>query len=80
MSGVSFQSFAYSNYSQPSGAVAFKGKPATGFWLGLPSALKDKMLQSGPTESTKKIVRQQQVLSNTINLTEGIKDFFKKLF
>ena len=39
MSSVSFKSHAYSNYSQLQSAVAFKGKPVTGFWQGLPTPL-----------------------------------------
>ena len=60
--------------------VCQKGKSSGGFWLGLPSALKDKMLQSGPTESTKRIGRQQQALSTLLDLPTRIKSFFKNLF
>ena len=80
MSSVSFQSSAYSNYSQLNGAVAFKGKPVKGFWIGLPTPIKNKVLQNGPTECTKRIVRQQQAVSNLIDLPTVIKNFFKKLF
>ena len=80
MSSVSSQNSAYSNYSQLNGAVAFKGKPVQGFWLGLPTALKNKILQGGPTEFTKRTVSHQQALSNLIDLPTVIKNFFKKLF